>query len=367
MADIQLRFGKDMLVVSSPVEEQLLTQADALPWDEDGEEGLAGLTAANVPFVQTTTVQPSPDAAESGAVELSLLIEPEVFEDAYRLERAVGANCLVAPTAHLTPARLAQVRLQDAAADLARTAIQVIQAHAPEHGLVELNPSGLPLDAASKASLLENRSQYERAARLFNDLPFDAFLLNGFVRIADLRCALMGIRKVSDAPIITCVDVNAQGMLAPLEPASGSRSFLVCETLEEALAVMAEYGANAVGFRTDADPSVVTQLVQRGLQSVYLPQMVQLFVRPDGPYHTPDDAFDAACALADEGVQFLRATGAATPVFTGALAAAVAGHDVQHPPANEQGTDPKAPSPADADRLRRIVNSALGINGIERP
>ncbi len=367
MADIQLRFGKDMLVVSSPVEERLLTQADALLWDEDGEKDLANLTTADVPFVQATTVQPSPEVAENGAVELSLLIEPEVFEDAYRLERAVGANCLAAPTAHLTPARLAQVRLQDAAADLARTAIQVIQAHAPEHGLVELNPCGLPLDVASKASLLENRSQYERAGRLFDDLPFDAFLLNGFVRIADLRCALMGIRKVSDAPIIACIDVNAQGMLAPLETAPGSQPFLVREALEEALAVMAEYGANAVGFRTDADPSVVTQLIQRSSQSVYLPQMVQLFVRPDGPYHTPDDAFDAACTFADAGVQFLRATGAATPVFTGALAAAVAGHDVQHPQAHEQGTDPASPSPADADRLRQIVNSALGINGAERP
>lgn len=357
-----------MLVVGSPVEEALLNQAEALPWDEDGEEDLADLTAAEPPFVQATAVQPSLEAVESGTVELSLLIEPEVFEDVYRLERAVGAHCLVAPTAHLTPARLAQVRLQDAAADLARTAIQVTQAHGPEHVLVELVPCGLPLDVASKPSLLENRSQYERAARLFADLSFDAFLLSGFVRTADLKCALMGIRKVSDAPIICCVDVNAQGMLAPLEQAQGHRPFLMRETLEEALAVMAEYGANAVGFCTDAGPETVVQLIQRTSQSVYLPQMVQLFIRPQGPYRTPDDTFDAACAFADAGAQLLQATGAATPVFTGALAAAVAGHDVQHPTPQGQGAAPASSSPAvDADRLRRIVNNALGISGEERP
>ena len=43
----------------------------------------------------------------------------------------------------------------------------------------------------------------------------------------------------------------------------------------------------------------------------------------------------AAARLREAGVQFLRATGAATPAFTGALAAAVSGLDVCRPAGRE--------------------------------
>ena len=44
---------------------------------------------------------------------------------------------------------------------------------------------------------------------------------------------------------------------------------------------------------------------------------------------TPDTMQPAAVKLFGAGVQFLRATGAATPAYTGALAATVAGLDVR--------------------------------------
>ena len=46
------------------------------------------------------------------------------------------------------------------------------------------------------------------------------------------------------------------------------------------------------------------------------------------PYYCPDAVVDAAVHLRASGVQFLRATGAATPAYTGALAATTAGLDV---------------------------------------
>ncbi len=280
MADIQLRFGKDVLVIGTPVQEQLANIAaftDAeLAEDTEGVESAADAleNLAGVTFV---------DAAEAPAfdVELALLLEPEVFEDAYRLEKAVGAQCMVAPTANLTPARLAHVGMQRSAEQLARTAVEVTAAHAPEHLLVELAPCGLPLDAASKASLLENRAQYERAARLFDGLTFDAFFLNGFTSVTDLKCALMGIRKVTDVPVLASVDVDADGMLRPLEP--GIHAPVVRERLEDAVAVMAEYGAQVAGFCTDAPPEAAASLAGRVTGAAFLPVLAQLFVRPCGP------------------------------------------------------------------------------------
>lgn len=373
MADIQLRFGKDMLVVGTPAQEQLANIAafmDANLAEEaepvtDALENLAGVT-----FVDATET-PAHD------IGLALLLEPEVFEDAYRLEKAVGAQCLVAPTANLTPARLAHVGMQRSAEQLARTAVEVTAAHAPEHLLVELAPCGLPLDAASKASLLENRAQYERAAHLFDGLAFDAFFLNGFASVADLKCALMGIRKVTDVPVLASVDVDADGMLRPMEP--GIHAPVVRERLEDAVAVMAEYGAQVAGFCTDAPPEVALSLAERVAKAAFLPALAQLFVhacapgkqpQAGNPYPQPDDAFGVAEALADAGVQFVRATGRATPAYTGALAAAVAGRSVAGPGA-QVAEDGGAPGSAAlgmepgqlAERLRASVNEALGIGG----
>ena len=75
MADLALRFGKDMLVVSSPIQEALRR---------------AGIESAR-------------DQA------LALLVEPETIEEAYRMETVAGPQCMVTPVADFTPARLVAV------------------------------------------------------------------------------------------------------------------------------------------------------------------------------------------------------------------------------------------------------------------
>ena len=72
MADLALRFGKDMLVVSSPIQEALRR---------------AGIESVC-------------DQA------LALLVEPETIEEAYRMETVAGPQCMVTPVADFTPARL---------------------------------------------------------------------------------------------------------------------------------------------------------------------------------------------------------------------------------------------------------------------
>ena len=279
MADIALRFHKDMLVLSAPV-----------------EAALARLG------VDTTA-----------DLEFTLLFEPDTMEQPYRMESLAGAQCLVAPTARLTPARLARVRMEDQAEALARTALAVLAPFRPQHVLVELAPCGLPLDPSAKASLVEHRDQYARAARLFDGAVFDGFLLSGFADCTSLKCALMGIAKVSDAPVAACVRVDGDGML------EGGRG----ETLEEAARVAEELGAAVVGFETAAGPDAAAGLVRRACAatSLPLPVLAALEVRPEGPYAHADRLADAAMALRAAGAQFLRATGQATAACTGAIPA----------------------------------------------
>ena len=351
MPDIALRFRKDMLVLSSPIEVALARQGV----DIDRDMG----------FVT--------------------LIEPDSLQEALRLELMAGAQCLVANTAGITPARMAQSGMEDRAADVAHAALSVVRDLKPQHALVEIGPCGLPLDPTSKASLNENRDQYARAARLFEGEAFDAFFLNGFLGKTDLLCALMGIRKVSDAPVFASVDVLPDGKL------SNGR-----DSLEEACGVMQEYGASVAGFATGAPIDEACELAARAVASTDLPLLVQLAVAkrdpkqggpaPENPYYCPDAVVDAALRLRAAGVQFLLAAGDASPAYTGALAATVAGLDVAAPVAEgvpssvvgeakaEESTGEEEPSAAVsaatdaelqavADALRSKVEAAFSEDG----
>lgn len=300
MPDISLRFHKDMLVLSSPA---------SSAFERLGVDVRRDL-------------------------EMTMLLEPETLEDVHKLEAMAGAQCMVAATGTLTPARLAHGGMEASAAELARIALAAVRTQKPQHVLVELKPCGLPLDPSSKTSLMENRDQYLRFARLFEGEQFDAFLLSGFGTCADLKCALMGLRKGSDAPVMAVVDVAADGALS----ASRGR-----ETLEDAVAVMEELGASVVGFATSAGQEEACALATRAARATTLPLLVQLDVlrrdvrqqgpTAENPYYCADSMMSAADALCQEGVQFLRAAGDATPAYTGALVATTIGSDVKLPAA----------------------------------
>lgn len=295
MADIALRFHKDMLVLSAPVEAAL---------------GRLGVDAAD-------------------DLEFTLLFEPDTVEEAYRLEAMGGAQCLVAATASLTPARLAHVRMEGQGPQLARAALDALAPFKPQHVLAELAPCGLPLDPSAKASLMEHRDQYARAAHWFDGLAFDGFFLNGFGDCTSLKCALMGLAKASDAPVMASVDVDGAGMLA------GSASG---ETLEDAVRTAEELGAAVVGFRTAAGPDEAVKLCARACAAgtLELPVLAQMTVEPGGAYANPDALADAALALRGAGAQFLRAAGQATASCTGALVAATLGLDVARNLGNQE-------------------------------
>lgn len=326
MPDITLRFHKDMLVLSSSV--------------------LAALERAGVDVRR--------DA------QLTTLLEPDTIEDIHRMEALTGVQCLVANTSFVTPVRLRQCGMEDRANDLVDAALAALAPFSPQHVLAEIAPCGLPLDGSSKSSLNENRDQYARAARLFAGKRVDALFLNGFATTTDLKCALMGVRQVSDLPVFASVDVRGDGTLA-----SGRG------TWAEAVAVMGEYGATVAGFSTDASAKEAAVLAKQASESVYLPLLVQLSVRkrdprqqapaPENPYYVPDTMLPAAETLRRAGVQFLRATGDATPAYTGALVAATLGLDAQVGVPAKDVADEEV---ALADLLRASDQVASGSDGV---
>lgn len=354
MPDIELRFHHDMLVLSAPADAVLARQ---------------GIDAAR-------------------DRQYLNLMEPDAMRDAQRLELLAGAQCLVTATEDITQARLAHLNMDGDAPQLARAALDIAAELKPQHVLVEIGPCGLPLDPSSKASLNENRGQYADAARAFEgDGRLDAFLLNGFASIADLKCALMGVAQVSGKPVFASVTLGAaESPVSPscqgrnsgeaseadaLEEVAASYPFapagfsLVDETptpplpaahrmaldpadWPEALDAMADLGAAVVGFETAEPIGRAVEFARAAAERTSLPVLAQLRVSDQPvagagaaakakgltPLHdidayTPDTMEPAAVKLYVAGVQFLRATGAATPAFTGALAATVQGLDVR--------------------------------------
>ena len=305
MADIQLRFHKDMLVLSAPIDYAL------------SQQGVDMETQA----------------------EYVSLVEPETMRDALRLHAVAGAQCLVAPTEGLTQARLAHKRMEDRASELAQAAIEHVLYCAPQHLICELGSCGLPLDASSDASRKQNIAQYENAVQTLvqaaavaggsaNSAPIDAILLTSMRSAGELQCAIEGTRKAFGGPVFATVNVDNQGNFngKPLDQAF------------EALAA-----ADVAGIRSAAAPKAIAQQVSQLAAAVQVPIMVEIDITqptaaqkrraslgaplPDAPYALPDFLADAALELRAAGAQFLRVVGQATPAYTGALAAGVFGLD----------------------------------------
>lgn len=293
MPDIEMRFNRDMLVFSAPIDEALRRQGVDIEKDRE--------------FIG--------------------LIEPEAVRNVYQMELVAGAQCLVTNTAGITAARLAHVNMEDRALELAEASLAVIRSLRPQHVIAEIGPTYLPIDASSAASLKQNRDQYAAAARAFGADGLDALFLNGMVSLADLQCALMGARMVYDGPVFASVDVDGEGFVARRN-----------QPIEEALDLMAEYGADVAGFATTVPMDKAVDIARRVRSAFGGPVLAQLAVRrhnprqgavtDENPYYCPDIMIEAATRLRGAGVQFLRATGNAASSYTGALVAASAGFDV---------------------------------------
>ena len=345
MPDIELRFHNDMLVVSAPADAVLARQ---------------GINAAR-------------------DRQYMNLMEPDAMGDALRLEIMAGAQCLATPTEDITRARLAHLNMDADMPRLAAAALEIANELKPQHILVEIGPCGLPLDPSSKASLNENRAQYADAARAFENSAvsaFDAFFLNGFTNLVDLKCALMGISQASGKPVFASVTIGVahQAQDTPEAPKTTAqnagkpadlpeipglefvddasapplpaayRAPLDPACWPEAIDVMVDMGAAVVGLETAESVSKAVEYAQVAAQRTSRPIMAQLRVADQpakGPAskglvplddideYTPDTMQPAAVKLFAVGVQFLRATGAATPAYTGALAATVQGLDTR--------------------------------------
>ena len=136
MPDIQMRFNKDMLVLSTPLDYQLASQ---------------GFDPSDREYV--------------------VLCEPELIEEAFKLEKSIDVPCFVTPTEGITEARLAYARFEGRAEEMARIAYETSAQFSPQHLIAAIGPTGLPLDPTSAVSLKQSKKQYHDAVLALIEHP----------------------------------------------------------------------------------------------------------------------------------------------------------------------------------------------------
>lgn len=300
MADIQMRFGKDMLVLSTGFERAFAQQG----FDLKTEEAYVDLC------------------------------EPELVEQAYQMEQMIGTPVLCTPTECITNARLSHEKFEGQGAEVAQVAWDLVDARTPQHSLAVIGPTGLPLDESSATSLKASRKQYQDAVAELIAHPFDGIYFAGFTSGYDAQCALVAARAIYDGPVFLSFEITDEGVLP-----SGSH------TLEEAVRLADEYGASAIGIVSGARLENLETYVGILREATDKPLLVEIVVRElieralnpsaDNPYYAPASMMEAAETLHARGVQFVRAVGMASPAYTGALVATLSGLDV----VVEEGSD----------------------------
>lgn len=275
--DLATRFDKEMLVLSGPIE------AGLARLDMDVQRDLA---VANI-------------------------LEPETIKTAIEPYVMGGAQCLVANTKGVLQALLAHENLDNRMDEIAAAAIKIAKDCKPQHIIVELGNCGLPLDSESKNSLNEFKNQYVSAGRIFNKIEgFDAYLLSDLKNLTQIKCALMGLRQVSDMPIIVNVDLDSQGKIN------------VQEDVYDYAATLVEFGATVAGICVRDDVERAKLLCKRLRAGCDLPILLDIFVgqKKDSYYYNPDVCKDVCVAANVGGAQFLRASGYGRPAHTAVLA-----------------------------------------------
>lgn len=293
MADIQMRFHKDMLVLSTSFDRAFVQQG----FDPKREEAYIDLC------------------------------EPELIEQAYQLEKMIDTPCFCTATECITNARLAHEKFEGQGAELASLAWELVREPNPQHTIATIGPTGLPLDESSAPSLKASRKQYQDAVGELAAHPFDALYFSGFTNGYDAQCALIGARAVYDGPLFLSYELTDEGELP-----SNSHS------LADAVRLADEYGADVIGIVCGARLENLETFVATLREATDKPLLVELQVRElieralnpdrDNPYYSPDTMVEAATKLHRWGVQFVRAGGMASPAYTGALVATLAGLDV---------------------------------------
>jgi len=240
---------------------------------------------------------------------------PEMVLDVHMSYVTVGAECVSTNSFGGSRPKLAEYGLGDRVEELNRASVRLARQAGAQHILADVGPTGLVMEPLGTATFDEVFDIFvEQIRALVAENP-DAIALETFSDLAEIRCALLAARSVTDLPVIASMTFGLSG-----------RSELSATDPETAAVVLEACGASVVGMNCGLGPEQMLPLVERMSAVTTLPLVVQpnagLPVLVDGKTRfpgTPDEMGAYAARFAALGASMVGSCCGSSPSFTGAI------------------------------------------------
>lgn len=290
MPDIMNRLGREMLVLDGAMGTMLQR---------------AGVEAGHCPELLNVTV-------------------PEMVGEIIALYKMAGSDCSITNSFGGTRPKLEEYGYGDRVEEFNRAAVRIAKQYGAPHVLADIGPTGLVLEPLGPATFDEVFEAFAEQARALAAENPDAIILETFTDIAEVRCAILAVRSVTDLPIIASVTMGASGRM----DLSGTDP-------ETAAVVLEAAGASAIGLNCGLGPEQMLPLARRMVKATRLPVVVQPnagmpVLAEDGSTvfpGTPDEMYRFASLAHEAGVAAIGSCCGSSPSFTGAIMDAVSGKD----------------------------------------
>jgi 5-methyltetrahydrofolate--homocysteine methyltransferase len=240
---------------------------------------------------------------------------PEMVLEVHHAYIMVGAECVSTNTFGGSRPKLAEYGLGDRVEELNRAAVRLARRAGAQHILGDVGPCGLVMEPLGPATYDEVFAIFaEQISALAAEDP-DAIALETFTDLAEIRCALLAARSVTDLPVIASMTFGLSG-----------RSELSATDPETAAVVLEACGAAVVGMNCGLGPAQMLPLVERMAAATALPLVVQpnagLPRLVDGATVFPGTADEMgayAARFAALGASMVGSCCGSSPSFTGAI------------------------------------------------